>query len=75
MVYGAFSEGFDRLWEAHFLTGFTLPVVRLPWIGQLDPIAWFGIFDLNAYSMRSALVLSGVILARLLALYTWTGMR
>lgn len=46
VVYGAFSEGFDRLWEAHFLTGFTLPTLRLPWIGALDPIAWFGIFEL-----------------------------
>jgi MFS transporter, DHA3 family, tetracycline resistance protein len=37
---GASSEGFDRLWEAHFLRSFTFPT-----IGNLEPIAWFGIFN------------------------------
>jgi DHA3 family tetracycline resistance protein-like MFS transporter len=35
---GMWSEGFDRLWQAHLLeTG-------LPGIGGLDPVIWFGIF-------------------------------
>jgi hypothetical protein len=35
---GMWSEGFDRLWEAHFLE------IGLPAIGALDPVVWFGIF-------------------------------
>jgi DHA3 family tetracycline resistance protein-like MFS transporter len=35
---GMWSEGFDRLWEAHFLE------VGLPSLGGLDPIVWFGVF-------------------------------
>jgi MFS transporter, DHA3 family, tetracycline resistance protein len=35
---GMWSEGFDRLWEAHFLE------IGLPAIGGLDPVIWFGIF-------------------------------
>ena len=35
---GMWSEGFDRLWQAHFLE------IGLPGIGGLDPIVWFGIF-------------------------------
>jgi DHA3 family tetracycline resistance protein-like MFS transporter len=35
---GMWSEGFDRLWEAHFLE------IGLPTLGGLDPIVWFGIF-------------------------------
>ncbi len=45
LFYGAFSEGFDRLWEAHFLTNLNMPVLNAPLIGKLDPIAWFGIFS------------------------------
>lgn len=44
LFYGVFSEGFDRLWEAHFLTNLNMPVLSLPVIGKLDPIAWFGVF-------------------------------
>ncbi|NJM41887.1 MAG: MFS transporter [Anaerolineae bacterium] len=44
-IRGAASEGFDRLAEAHILTSFNLPVLSLPLIGQLDPIAWFGVFE------------------------------
>lgn len=35
---GMWSEGFDRLWQAHFLA------IGLPGIGGLDPVVWFGIF-------------------------------
>ena len=41
-VFGAASEGYDRLWEAHLLTGFSLPSLSLPGFGALDPIAWYG---------------------------------
>ena len=35
---GLWSEGFDRLWEAHFLE------LGMPTLGGLDPVVWFGIF-------------------------------
>jgi MFS transporter, DHA3 family, tetracycline resistance protein len=41
VCFGAFTEGLDRLWEAHFITTFTLPT-----IGSLEPILWFGIINL-----------------------------
>lgn len=46
MVFGASSEGFDRLWEAHLLTNFALPELSLPGIGTLDPIAWFALLEI-----------------------------
>jgi MFS transporter, DHA3 family, tetracycline resistance protein len=36
--FGMFTEGLDRLWEAHFLTNFGFPS-----LGDLDPVVWFGI--------------------------------
>lgn len=36
---GMWSEGYDRLWQAHFLEDIGLPAV-----GGLDPIIWFGVF-------------------------------
>jgi MFS family permease len=45
-IRGAASEGYDRLAEAHILTSFNLPVLSLPAVGQLDPIAWFGVFEI-----------------------------
>ncbi len=44
-IRGASSEGFDRLWEALILTGYALPVLSLPVIGPLDPIAWFAVLE------------------------------
>jgi DHA3 family tetracycline resistance protein-like MFS transporter len=41
LVFGAASEGFDRLWEAHILTDFTFPA-----LGDLKPIVWFGAIQL-----------------------------
>ena len=35
---GMWSEGFDRLWQAHFLD------IGLPALGSLDPVVWFGVF-------------------------------
>ena len=40
LVFGAFSEGIDRLWQAHFLTD-----VGLPALGALQPVAWFGVIN------------------------------
>ncbi len=41
LIFGAASEGFDRLWEAHILTDFTFPA-----LGQLKPVVWFGVIQL-----------------------------
>lgn len=40
---GAASEGFDRLWEAHFLMNF-----QFPQVDGLTPVMWFGIMDVGA---------------------------
>lgn len=44
LVLGAFtgiaSEGWDRLWEAHLLTGFRFP-------GSWQPVVWFGIIGVS----------------------------
>lgn len=39
---GAASEGFDRLWEAHFLQTITLPL-----LGDWQPVFWFGLLNLS----------------------------
>lgn len=44
LIYGLYSEGFDRLWTAHLLQDITLPA-----IGNLQPVTWFGI--IRAVSM------------------------
>jgi len=36
---GMWSEGFDRLWQAHLIRD-----VGLPSLGGLDPVIWFGVF-------------------------------
>jgi DHA3 family tetracycline resistance protein-like MFS transporter len=41
VVFGAFSEGYDRLWQAHFLENISLP-------GTLEPVAWFGLMNIGA---------------------------
>lgn len=40
---GAASEGFDRLWEAHFLQN-----IRLPRFGNFNPVVWFGVINIGA---------------------------
>ena len=50
-LFGAFSEAFDRLWEAHLLTGFALPPLSLPPLGALPPIAWFAILNIAVVPM------------------------
>ena len=38
LIYGLYSEGFDRLWTKHILDQFTLPLS-----GILQPVFWFGL--------------------------------
>lgn len=51
IVFGAFSEGLDRLWEAHFLTTLTLP-------GQpaLAPVVWIGLINAGGMLLSIAVV-------------------
>ena len=39
-IFGAASEGYDRLWTPHLLQNFTLPA-----LGQLKPVIWFGLIS------------------------------
>jgi DHA3 family tetracycline resistance protein-like MFS transporter len=55
IVFGLYSEGVDRLWEAHFLTNFVFPG-----LGALQPIVWFGI-------LRTGTALLSIIAAEVLA--------
>ena len=41
LFYGLYSEGYDRLWTAHFLINFTFPP-----LGHFKPIVWFGIISI-----------------------------
>lgn len=43
VFYGLASEGFDRLWQLHLLTRFSLP----RWQG-LDPVVWIGVLIAGA---------------------------
>lgn len=58
VVFGAFSEGFDRLWEAHFLRTLSFPA----W-PALPPVAWIGL--INAGGMVIGLAVSEVLIRRL----------
>ena len=57
VVFGAFSEGFDRLWEAHFLLTFSFPT-----FGKLEPVVWIGI--INASSMLLGILMSELVIRR-----------
>lgn len=50
-VEGAFSEGLDRLWEAHVLRNFTLPS-----LGTVDPVFWFGLINAAAMVLTLAAI-------------------
>jgi DHA3 family tetracycline resistance protein-like MFS transporter len=43
VFYGASSEGFDRLWQAHFLTN-----LRFPPLAHFAPVVWFGVINATA---------------------------
>ncbi|MDP4089018.1 MAG: MFS transporter [Bacillota bacterium] len=51
LLYGLYSEGFDRLWIAHFLsdTGF-------PNLMEMKPVVWIGIIDGTAMLLSIAAV-------------------
>ncbi|HEU5380544.1 MAG TPA: MFS transporter [Ktedonobacteraceae bacterium] len=40
--YGMANEGFARLWTVEFLSSFTFPS-----LGHLEPVIWFGIFQIG----------------------------
>jgi len=54
---GAFSEGFDRLWEAQLLLGVTLPP-----LGPLGTVGWFGL--LGAATLLLSFALSAPLVRR-----------
>jgi MFS transporter, DHA3 family, tetracycline resistance protein len=54
---GAASEGLDRLWEAHLLTD-----VGLPKLWGLDPVVWFGVF--NIVGLVAGIVITSFLVPR-----------
>ena len=54
---GAASEGLDRLWEAHLLRD-----VGLPELFGLDPVVWFGVF--NVIGLMAGIVITSFLLPR-----------
>lgn len=57
LIGGLASEGLDRLWEAHLLDNFEIPL-----LGNLEPIYWFGL--INATSMLLTLLVTEIIRRR-----------
>lgn len=55
LFYGLSSEGYDRLYTAHFLMD-----TALPKLGNLQPVTWFGIFGIMGMAL-SALVMQCII--------------
>ncbi|HEX5688803.1 MAG TPA: MFS transporter, partial [Roseiflexaceae bacterium] len=43
IFFGASTEAFDRLWQAHLLENFSFPE-----LGALQPVVWFGIINVGA---------------------------
>jgi MFS transporter, DHA3 family, tetracycline resistance protein len=54
---GAASEGLDRLWEAHLITD-----VGLPQLWGLDPVVWFGVF--NVVGLLAGIVITSFLVPR-----------
>jgi MFS transporter, DHA3 family, tetracycline resistance protein len=54
---GAASEGLDRLWEAHLLTD-----VGLPKLWGLDPVVWFGVF--NIVGLAAGILITSFLVPR-----------
>lgn len=57
LVYGLYSEGFDRLWTAYLLEHFTFPA-----LGNLPQIVWFGL--ISAVSALLSIAASEVVRRR-----------
>ena len=58
VVYGAYSEGFDRLWEAHYLQNIEFPAVL-----DLPAVVWIGV--INAGAMLVGILVSEGLMRRL----------
>jgi MFS transporter, DHA3 family, tetracycline resistance protein len=54
---GAASEGLDRLWEAHLIRD-----VGLPELFGLDPVVWFGVF--NIAGLVAGIVITSFLVTR-----------
>jgi MFS transporter, DHA3 family, tetracycline resistance protein len=54
---GAASEGVDRLWEAHLITD-----VGLPELWGLDPVVWFGVF--NVVGLLAGIAITSLLVPR-----------
>ena len=54
---GAASEGLDRLWEAHLIKD-----VGLPTLWGLDPVVWFGVF--NIVGLSAGIVITSFLVPR-----------
>ena len=54
---GAASEGLDRLWEAHLLEN-----VGLPELWGMDPVVWFGVF--NIVGLVAGIVITSFLVPR-----------
>jgi DHA3 family tetracycline resistance protein-like MFS transporter len=48
LIYGLYSEGFDRLWTKHILDSFSLPLAE-----KVQPVVWLGL--LRAVSLMAAI--------------------
>jgi len=46
LLFGAFSEGIDRLWTPYMIQSFAFPS-----IGGLKPVVWFGIISMAALAL------------------------
>ena len=58
VVYGASSEGFDRLWEAQYLYNISFPAAP-----ELPAVVWIGV--INAGSMLVGIAVSEILMLRL----------
>ena len=54
---GAASEGLDRLWEAHLIRD-----VGLPELFGLDPVVWFGVFNITG--LMAGIVITSFLVPR-----------
>src|SRR5262249_185095 len=50
LIFAFHGEGFDHVWQRHFLDNFTLPS-----LGVFEPIVWFGIIGVTANLLSLAL--------------------
>jgi DHA3 family tetracycline resistance protein-like MFS transporter len=61
IVFGAFSEGIDRLGEAHILNTFNFPTWP-PFLADLQPVAWIGLIE--AIGMVLSIIVAEVLIRR-----------